>query len=210
MHKELGIIQYSELYDRKNIVAVSDFVQLELKELLSLDSTVINNAVDEQEFYPGPQKGIVGKPRFIHVAQPDQNKGYSVLKQIQAIMPEVDFCFLNAQKNQEAEKFRQGDFFIHLSNYEGNSYAILEALCCDLPCLVTNVGLTFNAPWFHDCGLILDQQQLSHDLIKVNISKLINERHRFHPRQALLKYLNLERFKREWLAYVDKFFPENF
>lgn len=136
----------------RKIVTVSDFIGYEMKRQWGFESTVINNGIDLEKFKPLPVPRSKLKndtyvqdrrPLIIHFTT-TANKG---LDHIEAIKKSVDadvWLLDEAADKMQMQKYKTlaaADLVVHPSVHEGNSYAILETLACDVPVVAYGVGL---------------------------------------------------------------------
>ena len=128
------------------IVACADHVAWELTDFMGIQRrvTVIRHGVDTELFHPPKRSEPMGKkPVIIHAAS-DKVKRKELIPRLAELLPEFDFQFLGVKSGRlsdEANRWRQGDLFLHLAAKEGNSYASLEAMATNLPTVATEVGI---------------------------------------------------------------------
>lgn len=145
------------------VVAVSDNVKKQLRELYGLNSTSIPNGVDvhkfskkDKEHYRKKLKIPKGKT-CLFVGSPYYSKGWDIIKELAKKLPRVTFvCVLNKGGYEQipenmitrynvspediSEYYKAVDLFILPSRFEGCSYSILEAMSCSLPIVISNTG----------------------------------------------------------------------
>jgi glycosyltransferase involved in cell wall biosynthesis len=155
---------------RRVNVAVSESVREELERHHGMtDVQVVLNGVDTQLFRPIadrnllkeqwqiPQKALVG----IYVGRWDLTKGCDILEPVIRNTPEVYWilalspggfpCPLQGvagviikeglTQDRLVELYSLADFMLFPSRYESFGYAIVEAMACELPVIVTPVGV---------------------------------------------------------------------
>jgi glycosyltransferase involved in cell wall biosynthesis len=125
---------------------------------------VVRNAVDESVFYPAAEPGL---PRLITVGlMDDDSKGIEDLLEAVALVPDVPLDIVGdgslraryerhasrlglgervtfhglKSKPEIADLLRAASVFVLASRFENNPVVVLEAQCCGLPVVATNVG----------------------------------------------------------------------
>jgi glycosyltransferase involved in cell wall biosynthesis len=209
----------------RKIVAVSDFIAYEMKRQWGFDSTVvINNGIDLEKFKPSSvEKTSVRNRNLKHFEQrkppliihftTTANKG---LDHIEAVKNDVDAYVwlldyaaerLNLPKY---EALARADLVVHPSAHEGNSYAVLETLACDVPIVAYNVGLMFIAHGDMDSnigeipGRTLRTPQLTVECVK-SVLDQISDGVRFTPRKWVEQF-SIQHFHAAWRDYLAKEF----
>jgi hypothetical protein len=139
------------------------------------------------------------KPVVLYASK-SPGKGYDLMPEIQRLLPDFELRYLNAGIGEELNKFMAGDMYLHASLSDGNSYACLEAMTCDLPCVVTNVGL------FHDfnedkIGRILPYTSSAEDYADA-IEAVYNNEWMYYPRDWILQNATFETFKAKWEVFL--------
>jgi glycosyltransferase involved in cell wall biosynthesis len=177
-------------------VAVSSGAKRELEFYHNrFDALIIFNGIDADQFVPR-RAFSSSRPLIIHAAS-DWRKGIDIIPKLQSKLPHFDFQFLNANIGEEPEKFARGDMFVHISCSEGNSYACLEAMSCDLPVVVTNVGLFESDVDSSIVGRVVPYVSTVDEICHA-IKEVWEERRKFHPREWILRNATFEHFKHNW------------
>jgi len=140
------------------LVAVSQFIQHQMDIQWGFKSTVINNAIDLDEFEPAKKKMPRDRPLIIHGVNDknNKNKGWDHIQylkeNIDATVWSLDEAhkhinvMLPGMRTRDLDKYEalaQADLVVIPSAYEGNSYFALEAMACDVPIVTYDVGLFY-------------------------------------------------------------------
>jgi glycosyltransferase involved in cell wall biosynthesis len=151
----------------KCVIPVSNDLGRKMQHLMpSIKIKIIPNTVDVNLFYPGDTPKVF---RFIHYVssykgQKNTEGLLSVLHRLKEIRTDWD-CLMYGPMNDElkgmikkfnleskvittgqisyqrvADELRSSSAFISFSNFENQPCSILEALCCGIPVIATNVG----------------------------------------------------------------------
>ena len=157
---------------------------------------IINNAIDTDVFKPIAHLNV--KPVVIHCAKDYNKTSYNRLDAIMEILlDKFEIRYLNAKDGEEHTKMAQGDVFLSCSNYEGNSYAVLEAMSCGLPIVGSNVGLFDNIVGNDKNGLIIDYKSTAREFAYA--TQMVYKRLSFYnPRQYVLDNANFNTWKEQW------------
>jgi hypothetical protein len=92
--------------------------------------------------------------------------------------------------------------FLHLSKHEGNSYAVLEALSCNLPVVGTATGLLWDSAGRF--GAVVPDDIGPDDLIDV-LHLVHEQRDTYNNRQWLEQNSSFELFAKSWKEYIKGF-----
>lgn len=103
---------------------------------------IILNGVDTEEFKPlNLERDRTLKPVVIHCGRDYNKTSHGKLQEIQNRLADK-FTFLYLCNQEDVNMFyNQADIILQTSNYEGNSYFILEGMACGLPVVASNTGL---------------------------------------------------------------------
>ena len=199
------IYEQNREWNRKCVVkvAVSPNVARELEKYHGTRAdAVILNCVDTELYRPWP---IIrtGKPVIIYCAD-HPNKGCDRISRLADQMKDFEFQYLAARAGEEHIRFNAGDLYLHPSNYEGNSFACLEAMACGLPLVATRIGMFADFPKESPVGLILDRKDQDEDFIRA-IRQVYENRARLHPRGWVLQNATFEIFKAKWTEFLGKY-----
>lgn len=142
------------------IVAVSRFIKEQMELQWGIEASVINNAVDPEDFgiTCGPLPNWTDDICVVHGINErgNTNKGWdhiqACMDAVKGLDVRVDFYsldelheFLEAEKFQEPKNkmwsLMNADVALIPSGYEGNSYFALECLNIGVPCVAYDVGL---------------------------------------------------------------------
>lgn len=100
---------------------------------------------------------------------------------------------------EEAELWNRGGVFFMPTRYEGNAYALLEAVACGLVPVAYFTGLACDIPC--DVGEITDD----HHEVKfiMLLERVIEYYSQYYPREWALENLDFGVWKRRWKAYLE-------
>lgn len=158
------------------------------------DAPVLLHGIDHDEYVP--RKTFNNKPVILHVAS-EWRKGNHLIPELQKKLPQFQFEFLNAKIGEEPSKFSRGDMFVHLSCSEGNSYACLEAMSCNLPMVVTNVGLFEEDVKSEVVGKVVPYYSTI-DQIAESIVEVWESKEKYNPREWITHNATFQHFKERW------------
>lgn len=212
----------------RKFVAVSDFIAYEMKRQWGFDAHVINNGIDLDKFKPrmsdsvGPDGIIKSTPWFdktiVHFTT-TENKGLQHINLIKNNLKFYSVLLLDdfAKLHPTIDKYEllsQADFVVHPSAHEGNSYAVLETLACNVPIVSYNVGLMWNY-WIYNnkydelVGGIIDRRYRSPEAtlkdVEFMISEIENHRDEYEPRKWVSQF-SIQNFHNNWREYLRKEF----
>jgi hypothetical protein len=158
------------------------------------DSPTLLHGIDHDVYIP--RKTTNTRPKIIHVAN-EWRKGHHIIPELQSRLPQFDFEFLNAGIGEEPDRFIRGDMYIHISCSEGNSYACLEAMSCNLPMVVTNVGLFEKDVGGEVVGKVIPFYSTVDQMAEA-IIEVWESRGKFNPRDWIIRNATFEKFKERW------------
>ena len=197
-----GRSQYPKVEKKPNVLPVACSSGAK-RELICYhgrdDSPVLLHGIDHDEYVP--RKTLNEKPTIIHVAT-EWRKGQHLISKISEKLPQFNFQFLNAKIGEEPVKFAQGDMFIHLSCSEGNSYACLEAMSCNLPMVVTNVGLFESDVQSETVGKVIPYYSTIDQMVEA-IVEVWESRIKYNPREWIIQNATFQHFKERWLNLIS-------
>ncbi len=214
------------LFDRiagigKHVVAISQFVMRDVESFYGLKARLIPHAVDTDVFRPmnaASARGALGLPQGVpiglFVGRADPTKGYDVLQRVARRMPHVLFLVAGEDAGKSRNVWSVGriphedmrrwyaasDFFFLPSRYEGFGLALLEALSCDLPAVVSEPAWPF-ADGPAECGVVVRAE--SDEAFANAIRTVLASRRRFSPRAFVLPRYNLPAFERAWRGFLE-------
>lgn len=165
---ELGMIE-KWTSGNATSVAVSPSVAAELRDIYGLESLVIQNGVELQQFAPGGQRearealGLEISPESVLImfaGRVEYGKGSDLLYELalraREHLPEAHFLVCTDQErpgwpsnltfltnlphDRMPLAYAASDVFLHPSRYEGCSLSVIEAMACGLAPLLSNVG----------------------------------------------------------------------
>jgi len=189
-------------------VAVSKSVANQLKEHHNVDAdAIILHGVDLNKFKPRKHQ-LPRKPVVIHAATDFIKHRGDMLKLDKELGGGYELKFLDAQIGEEPEKFAQGDIFLHWSNYEGNSYAMIEALAAGLPIVGTGVG-AFETPEIREsAGFFIQWDLCNCERLKLMLESVCDSYSKYEPRAVAEEFFDYDRFKEEWHSFIRESFKE--
>jgi glycosyltransferase involved in cell wall biosynthesis len=214
------------LFDRiagigKHVVVVSQPVRREVEAYYGFQGRLIPNAVDMQAFTPADPasaREALGIPPGVavglFVGRPDHTKGYDVLLQVARRLPNVLFLVVGGDAGgtgnvrslgriaHEAmpQIYSASDFFFLPSRYEGFSLALLEALSCNLPVVLSESAWPFSEEPL-DCGVVV-RSDSERDFVQA-IRLVLAARDQFSPREFISPRCNFAIFERTWRGFIQ-------
>jgi len=191
------------------VVAVSQRVVRELEAFYRLHAHLIPVAVDTGTFRPANRASLreaQERPQFA--------KGYDVLVRVAARMPGVVFVVVGGEGSRRGNIWSLGriahedlrlwyaasDFFFLPSRYEGFGLALLEALSCNLPVVVSEAAWPFTEDT-RECGLVVASRS-DEDFIDA-IRSVVAARQQFTPREFILPRYGTDAFQNNWQRFLD-------
>ena len=201
------------------IVAVSRFIQEQMGLQWGFESSVINNAVDLDEFTPNVPRMIVTRPLVIHGVT-TSNKGFDHIKKVkEALEDRVEVLLLDDAARElgmgKYQALAHADLVVQPSAFEGNSYFVLETLACDVPIVAYDVGLLHSISTIsrengiQACvGAVIDRKYRSpEETAKVSsfiLDSVRRDRSVYNPREVA-KLFSIQRFHQEWKRYLEDY-----
>ncbi len=164
------------------------------------DAPVLLHGIDHNLFTPR-KASPDAKPTILHCAS-EWRKGHHIIPQLVERLPQFNFEFLDAKIGEEPEKFARGDMFIHISCSEGNAYSCLEAMSCNLPMVVTNVGLFEKDVDSSVVGRVVPYFS-SVEAICEAIEEVWEQRKQFNPRDWIMRHATFSHFQSRWEQLIE-------
>lgn len=210
----------------KHVIAVNRHVLREVQRFYGLDGQIILNAVDTARFKKGDRShareelGIDPTATVgLCVGRAQYAKGFDILVKVAKSLPEILFVFVGPAPqtvpnlrifetvpHTEMPRFYSAaDFFLLPSRYEGLNLAILEALSCDLPIVVSEAAYHLDedpAPLGYVAGGFDPHEfvQGIHDVLDGGSS--------FHGRETILSSYSFDAFRENWRGLVGELVRE--
>jgi len=185
--------------DRVEVVAVSKRTAFELQHQSNIKPDAIIEHGIPLDIYKPDRKP---KNRLIlHVAT-SLRKGKDTVAEINAMnefkIEQLGFA-PNGDMEEEARLWNRGGIFFAPTRFEGNSYALLEAIACGLVPVSYATGFAYDIPC--DVGLVTD------DYHTKNFVTLLKEASEFYsqfmPAEWAKEHIGFDRFAKRWRAYLD-------
>jgi len=112
-------------------------------------TATIYHGIDLCAFRPRDEPLPPGPPWIIlQAAGKNTKKGAKLLRPIAEMLgDDYRIEYLDAAIGEEPGAFRRGHVFLHPTYHEGNAYACLEAMACDLPVVTTAAGVFEDIPF---------------------------------------------------------------
>lgn len=191
----------------RKLTAVSAFIAHQMHMQWGFEATVINNGIDLHLFHSAILKNPRQRPLFIHFVT-NQNKGFEHIEAVKKAF-DADVLLLDAAAQYlqlpKYEALAQADLVIHPSAHEGNSYAVLETLACEVPIVAYNVGLLYEVDLNDRCelvGAIGDRLLRSPDFTVNLVREALENLNSYDPRYIAQEH-DVVRFRTEWQEYVN-------
>jgi glycosyltransferase involved in cell wall biosynthesis len=206
-HREQVLYRRDLLNSDGTIVAVSGFIEEQMRMQWGFRSTVVNNAVNLSAYRPVPHRRR-DRPLIIHGVT-TANKGLDHIEFMKKNMPDVDILLLDeAAKMLDCSTniaLAHADLVVQPSAYEGNSYFVLETLACNVPIVAYNVGLlhSVNDPII---GTVLSRRNRSpeetYGAARVTLNRVLRNPAQFNPRK-IAEHYSLTKFHEEWRKVIS-------
>lgn len=204
----------------KHVITVNPHILREVQRFYGLDGQVIRNAVDTDLFQkvdPRHARERLGidpdVPLGLCVGRAEYAKGFDILIDVAESLPEVQFAFVgpapqavpNLQvfdRVPHAEMpllYSAADFFLLPSRYEGLNLAILEALACDLPLVVSRAAYQLPedpAPLGYVAEGLDPQEYVQ------GIREVLDAGASYHGRETVLASYSFDAFRANWRRLV--------
>ncbi len=204
----------------KHVIAVNRHVLGEVQHYYGRDGQVILNAVDTDRFQKGDRSRAreelgIGPNAMVGlcVGRAEYAKGFDILVEVVKSLPEVLFLFVgpgpkvvpnlrvieNVPHPEMPRYYSAADFFILPSRYEGMNLAILEALACDLPIVVSEAAYHLDedpAP----LGYVAESFD-SEEFVQ-GIHYVLDAGSSFRGRDTILSAYSFEAFRENWRGLV--------
>ena len=185
-----------------NIVAVSEASAKYLYKhhKVKVDKVILNGV--DTEVYK-PLSRISEKTIVLHCARDYNKDGGGKLDKIKEILKEeYTFKFLNAPNGLEYIDYQMADVVLQCSNYEGNSYFMLEGMSCGLPVVASRAGLFEDTKFNYLIGRIVDYDA-SPEVYANEIRFVARHKELFKSRQWIEENASIEKFNREWKEFIS-------
>lgn len=174
------------------IVAVSRNAARELKLLSGLDATVIENGIDLEIFRPRSmlRSGILEATGGIPA------KGAAIVEELKSMgYLSQPFGITSGDLEEEAERWSEANVALFPSHYEGNSYALLEAMACDCGVVGYWTGFVPDILHPHSAGFFTDDHSAEAFAHAIDTARICAH----EPRKFVPSY---DDFAKEWRAYL--------
>lgn len=218
LHHAAQVAYRQKLWNqKKRMVAVSDFIADNMKDIWGWEVPVINTGIDLDLWRPHEDQHIL--PVIVHGINDkgNINKGWDHIEAVKASMNikarilsfdefvEQESRVLNRRSNiKKNEVLGIADLCLIPSAYEGNSLFCLEALACNVPIVSYNVGLPYRA-WNSDAdiGVIIDRRN-RFPLETVNaVIEALENINSYKPREWVSQF-SIENFRTNWRSYIEE------
>jgi len=208
---------------KKRVVSVSKFVKEQIKKYYGLNSTVIHNGIDVEQFKPISKeyaREMLNLPRDSHigifVGRPEYAKGFDIILELSELNKQINFLCISDRaidirnkniiirfqiQNEELYKYYSAsDFLIFPSRFEGCSYVPLEAMACNLPVIASKTGLFYeiNSP---EIGAVISTWNAI-DYSNA-IKKVLQNPDKFKPRNFIKKNFSFGIFEKRYKNFVN-------
>ena len=202
---------------KKRMVAVSDFIADNMKDIWGWEVPVINTGIDLNLWQPHEDRHVI--PVIVHGVNDkgNINKGWDHIEAVRAsknikarilsfdeFAEERNRVFNGCEKH---EALGQADLCLIPSNYEGNSLFCLEALACNVPIVAYDVGLPYLAKKQDaNIGIILDRNERSKKQFTKAVESLfdgISLCRTPQPREWVSQF-SIENFRTQWRNYIKE------
>lgn len=200
------------------IVAVSRFIQEQMRLQWGFQSDVINNAIDLDKWKrPSFRMPNWTDSRLVIHGVTTANKGFDHIEAVKKALPNDEVWLLDEAseklKLSKVDALANADLVVQPSAYEGNSYFVLETMACDVPIVAYNVGLLHSVSeiarenGMQACvGAIIDRKYRSpEETAKVSsfiLDSVCRDRSVYNPRRVA-ELFSVQKFHEQWKAYLE-------
>lgn len=192
--------------DGTHVVSVSEHAAKECLRYYGIKSTVILNCVDLNVFQPGCYR-----QKLVAMIE-NKGKRYTHQSVINDLTSQANYKFRKISGNWPDDivsGLKNCTSYLHLSDYEGNSYAVLEAMACGLPVVGSRVGLfaDYETDFLTRYKIPVGEMVSRHptvEEIENALHKIYDNYDYYQPREFCKKYSSINVFSSEWKAYVKK------
>jgi len=222
-----GFFERVSGWNKSAVVSVSNFMRNQIKKYYNLNSVVIPNGVDMNQFFPIPKEEAREELKLptdqnigIFVGRPTYSKGFDIMLKLFSLCEDTTFlCISNEEiatrKNNVITKtnvtrkdmcmyYSASDFFILPSRFEGCNYSILEAMACNLPVITSSVGIFYDMD--HqlraNCGYILSTYSSLE--YKKAIDHLLSSDRIFDTRTFITNNFSFDKFSENYRRLADQ------
>jgi len=215
---------FAKNFKVKKTIATTNFMANEMKKNYGIVADhVVPNCVDTDLFKPKEKEKLREKYKI----PKDQKVGIwigmpNIIKNFQTILDLVearkDIFWILISKTILSSPYRHtkivcslphklvneflncADFFILTSPVEGCNLTALEAMACDIPCILTKTGYFWDF-WDKDIGLLVNWDSFDEHLKAIDKIFEIET----HPRKVLLKQkLDFNTWKNKWEEIIEE------
>jgi glycosyltransferase involved in cell wall biosynthesis len=190
------------------IVSISKFLHDQMLSQFGLQSTIINNGIDLDEFRVCDWHERVERDRLIIIhGVTNANKGFEHIDLLKKSI-DADVWLLDEAAHQlEMDKYlalAQADIVVHPSAFEGFGYFPIEAMACGVPVVAYNVGVMADAS-SKNVGVVLDRRTRSPLKTVDGVLMAMDRRGTYTPRRFTEGY-SVEKFGGAWRDYLRREF----
>ena len=113
------------------------------------------------------------------------------------------FEALNKWDGRDYERYQEADIYINCSLNEGNSFAVLGAMSCNVPMVGSCTGLLEDTDFAgYNVGEILSIDASADDYVEA-VDKVAKNLSSYNPRAWVLQNATFEIFKKNWLDFLS-------
>ena len=191
----------------RKMTAVSDFIATQMWLQWGINSKVINNGIDLTMYTPATKRIDRKRPIVVHFVT-NNNKGFDHINAVNQMVDADVWLLDEAAERLMMPKYQalaQADLVVHPSAHEGNSYAVLETLACDVPIVAYDVGLLYAARL--ECAPVGDIMQRV-DRSVTNTVEAVKKALKYgwsctpDPRRWVSKF-SIDSFSKSWQEHVN-------
>lgn len=196
------------------IVAVSMFINEQMKLQNGINSIVINNAIDEKEINKVniTRSGKLRDTIIVHGVNDkgNVNKGWDHISAVTNYCSKLGISVYSLDElyslfnfKSKLEAMQIADYAIIPSGYEGNSYFALELMECGIPLAAYDVGIfcEMSRKNMKSCTIMERRKRSVNETIN-GLTEMLSKGYQPFVRDELHEVITFEKFKNSWLDVV--------
>jgi len=195
-HKSPLALAQKKGFSRSKVVSVSPSVKEQCKVDYGIDSYVIWTGLDT--IFWDSEKTVKKDILWLSSKWNELRDFKRIVKRILSNYNHIEISSYDDRVNKEL--YNKAKVFVHVTSYEGNSFAILKSLACNTPVVSNAMGLFQSADFVekNQLGRVCrrDPYEAS-ETIRACYHKTL------HPRRWIVENCTLDMFSKKWRSFVE-------